>query len=214
MTKRAEQVERTRLRITEAAMELHGTIGPARTTITGVAERAGVDRLTVYRHFPDEEALFRACSAHWLSLNPRPDPATWVSIPDPEHRLRTAVRELYAWYRRTHPMVELVRRDAPLVPALDEARRKSAEYTASALRTLRRGWGARGRRVALLDAALAHALDAGTWLSLSAHGLRDDEAAELMVRLAATAARPAPLDARGGSGGRRSRASSGPTPRR
>ena len=214
MTKRAEQVEGTRLRITEAAMELHGTIGPARTTITAVAERAGVDRLTVYRHFPDEEALFRACSSHWLSLNPRPDPATWGSIPEPEHRLRTAVRELYAWYRRTHPMVELVRRDAPLVPALDEARRRSAEYTASALRTLRRGWGARGRRAVLLDAALAHALDVGTWLSLSAQGLRDDEAADLMVCLAAVAARASGPETRAGSGGRRARASSGPTPRR
>lgn len=190
MTRRAEKVERTRLAITEAAMELHGSVGPARTTITAVAERAGVDRLTVYRHFSDEEALFRACSSHWLALNPPPDPAAWASVDGPEERLRSALGRLYGWYRATHPMMELVRRDSPLVPALEEANRVWDEYVASVLQSLRRGLGARGRRRALLDAALAHAVDLTTWLSLSRQGLGDDEAAELMTRFATAAARP------------------------
>jgi AcrR family transcriptional regulator len=190
MTRRADQVERTRLRITEAAMELHGTVGPARTTITAVADRAGVDRLTVYRHFPDEDALFRACSSHWLDLNPRPDPARWSSIDDPRSRLRAALGELYAWYGRTRPMLELVRRDASLVPALADSRSRWEEYSVAAARTLRSGWGARGKRARLLDAALAHALDFGTWLSLSRQGLSNTDATDLMVRLVAAAARP------------------------
>jgi AcrR family transcriptional regulator len=190
MKRRAEQVERTRLRITEAAMELHGTVGPARTTITAVAERAGVDRLTVYRHFPDEDALFRACSSHWLTLHPPPDPANWAGIDDPEERLRTALGELYAWYRGTHPTMELVRRDAPYVPALAEPGRVWDDYVAAVLRTLRHAWGVRGRRRALVDAALAHAVDLGSWLQLSREGLEDGEAAELMTSFVAAAAQP------------------------
>jgi AcrR family transcriptional regulator len=212
MTKRAEQVAQTRLRITEAAMELHGTVGPARTTITAVAERAGVDRLTVYRHFPDEDALFRACSSHWLTLHPRPDTSPWASVDDPEVRLGIALRALYAWYRRARPMLELVRRDAQLVPALAESRRGWDEYVAEASRSLRRGWSARGTRGTLLDAALAHTLEFSTWLSLSQQGLADEDAAELMVRLVVAGARPTPRP-RGGTGGRRRRASSAPTPR-
>ena len=119
MSRRAEQVEQTRLRITEAAVELHGSVGPARTTISAVAERAGVDRLTVYRHFPDEQALFAACSRHWRALNPPPDPARWAAIGDPAARLAQALDELYCWFRSTHPMLENVIRDRPFVPALD-----------------------------------------------------------------------------------------------
>src|SRR5688572_8391494 len=91
--RRAELEEQTRLRITEAAMELHGSIGPARTTVSAVADRAGVQRATVYRHFPDEESLFAACSSHWTAQNPRPDLAAWAETEDPDQRLRTALGE-------------------------------------------------------------------------------------------------------------------------
>ena len=94
--RRAEQEEETRLRITEAAVDLHGSVGPARTTVSAIAERAGVQRATVYRHFPDEEALFAACSSHWAALNPPPDPAAWAEIADPDERLRRALSELYS----------------------------------------------------------------------------------------------------------------------
>ena len=95
MKRRAEQEGETRLRITESAMELHGTVGPARTSICAVAERAGVRRSTVYRHFPDEAALFSACSTHWMALNPPPDLEAWAAIEDPEERFATALGQLY-----------------------------------------------------------------------------------------------------------------------
>src|SRR3954468_19779595 len=119
--KRAAQQDETRLRITEAAVDLHGSIGPARTTITAVAERAGVQRATVYRHFADEEALFGACSAHWMVQHPLPDVEAWARVADPDARLRTALRDLYDWYERGEYMLEKTTRDAPLVPAMSRA---------------------------------------------------------------------------------------------
>ncbi|MGH6915745.1 MAG: TetR/AcrR family transcriptional regulator, partial [Geminicoccales bacterium] len=118
---RADQEADTRRRITEATVDLHGSVGPARTTVSAVAERAGVQRATVYRHFPDEESLFAACSAHWAALNPPPDPARWLEIADPDQRLRTALEELYTWYVGTEDMLENTSRDLPLVPAMRAA---------------------------------------------------------------------------------------------
>ena len=92
--RRADREADTRRQITEATVELHGTIGPARTTIKGIAAQAGVQRATVYRHFPDLESLFLACSTHWASLNPPPDPAAWDQIADTDERLRHALTSL------------------------------------------------------------------------------------------------------------------------
>ena len=103
--RRAELEEATRRRITESAVELHGSVGPSHTSMSAVAERAGVRRSTLYRHFPDEGALFEACSAHWAAANPPPDLAGWAAIANPDERLRTAVAELYAYWRRTEPMI-------------------------------------------------------------------------------------------------------------
>src|SRR3954453_23200307 len=94
LKKRAEAMAGTRLRITEAAVELHGSVGPSRTTVSAVAERAGVQRHTVYRHFPTEAALFSACSSHWATKNPWPDPAGWTSLGD-------GLDQLYRWYEQT-----------------------------------------------------------------------------------------------------------------
>src|ERR1700754_994299 len=105
-TRRAELEEQTRLRITESAVALHEQLGPARTSISAVAERAGVRRSTVYRHFPDEESLFAACSSHWRASNPPPDPGAWAAIDDPTRRTEVALRELYAFYARTRAMYE------------------------------------------------------------------------------------------------------------
>src|SRR2546423_4242678 len=99
LKQRADSVSETRQRIVEATVELHTELGPARTTISAIAERAGVQRLTVYRHFPDERALFEACSGHWAAENPAPDPATWAAVDDPEERRRIALIEIYAFYR-------------------------------------------------------------------------------------------------------------------
>lgn len=188
MRRRAERVEETRLRITEAAMELHGTVGPARTTVSAVAERAGVDRLTVYRHFPDEEALFQACTGHWLALHPFPDPADWASIEDPDARLERALRELYGWYRRTHPMMENFLRDGPVVPALAGRAAEWERYRGAVVQALLHGRPVRGRRRALQGAVIAHATDLTTWLSLSRTGLDDAAAVGLMTAFVATVA--------------------------
>lgn len=187
MRRRAEQVEQTRLRITEAAVALHGTVGPARTTVTAIAERAGVDRLTVYRHFPNEEALYQACSAHWRAGHALPDPSSWASITDPEARLVHALRALYGWYRENHAMMENVLRDAPNVAPLADRPRAWAGYNDAIVEALVPGWSARGRRRALLRTAIAHAVDLGTWRSLTHRGLGDDDAADLMRRLVVAA---------------------------
>src|SRR5436305_5977504 len=119
-TRRAELEARTRRRITESAAELHGTVGPARTSISAVADRAGVRRSTVYRHFPDEAALFAACTAHWNALNPPPDLADWAAIEDPDERLATALEQLYAYYRGTEQMMANLHRDEPTVPIVKQ----------------------------------------------------------------------------------------------
>src|SRR5882757_4866142 len=118
MKRRAELEERTRARITESTVELHDTLGPSRTSISAIAERAGVRRSTVYRHFPDEDALFAACSSHWRAANPPPHPGAWAAIADPAERTETALRELYAFYTRTRSMYESLLRDEPVVPVV------------------------------------------------------------------------------------------------
>ncbi len=121
LKKRAEEMAGTRRRITEAAIELHGSVGPARTTLSAVAKQAGVERRTLYRHFPNEADLFEACSTHYFSANPWPDLATWRAIRDPQQRLERALDELYAYYERTEPMLSNVLRDAELVDTARDA---------------------------------------------------------------------------------------------
>src|SRR2546430_17253584 len=116
MKRRAELEEATRQRITESAVELHGTLGPSRTSISAIAERAGVRRSTVYRHFPDEDALFAACSSHWRAANPPPAPHAWAAIEDPAARTETALRELSVFYGRTQEAYSGLLRDGPAVP--------------------------------------------------------------------------------------------------
>lgn len=188
MQRRAELEERTRTRIAESAMELHGTLGPARTSVGAVAERAGVTRSTVYRHFPDEEALFDACSAHWRALNPWPDLASWAAIRDPDERLLSALGELYAFYRRTEGMVGNLLRDAAFVPTVDRRLDGLRAYAREASEILMRGRGGRGAASRRTRAAIGHALAFATWRSLARdQGLGDDEAVELMARLVAHA---------------------------
>jgi AcrR family transcriptional regulator len=186
--RRAELEAETRRRITETAVELHGTVGPARTSISAIAERAGVRRSTVYRHFPDEEALFDACSSHWEAANPVPDMAAWAEIDDPDERLRTALDELYAYYRRTERMMENLHRDEATVPVLAERFAGYRGYIAAARDLLMDGRSLRGRRRDDARAAIGHALAFPTWQSLTREqGLDDDQAAELMSRLVRSA---------------------------
>ncbi len=182
--KRAESEGETRRRITEATMELHELVGPARTTVSGIAERAGVQRATVYRHFPDDEALIDACSAHWLSLNTPPDPTPWADIADPDERLRTALDELYGWYEGTEVMVEKLYRDATRVPAI-AAKLEVREMVMEAIADLL--LKGRPRRKAV-RAAIGHALGFATWSSLvRGQDLTRGQAVELMARMVAAA---------------------------
>lgn len=186
--RRVEREVQTRHRITEAAVKLHGTLGPARTTIKGIATEAGVQRATVYRHFPDLDSIFIACSTHWASLNPPPDPDLWRQVSDPDVRLRQALSELYAWYAWAEPMLSNVFRDAPSVPAMtqpveDFQRRYRALH--QALMSRRR---ISGRARARVSAAIGHALAFATWQSLvREHELHPEEAVELMSTLVAAA---------------------------
>ena len=187
--RRAELEDETRRRITEAAVELHGSVGPARTTISGVAERAGVQRATVYRHFKDEEALFGACSAHWFAQNPVPDIDAWEAVVDPDERLQTALGEIYAWYESGEEMLEKVTRDAALVPAMRSPVEAMEQWLAAATATIVRGRRERGRRRSRVEAAVGHAVSFGTWHSLvREQGLSASQAVELMSGLVETAA--------------------------
>ncbi len=181
MKKRAELEEQTRTRITESAVALHQQLGPARTSISAIAERAGVRRSTVYRHFPDEDALFDACSSHWRAANPPPDPRTWASIEDSAERLRTALAELYAFYGRTEEMYTSLLRDEPLVPVVHQRMGDFYGYLLAIQDILMAGRSSRGRAARRTRAAIGHALAFPTWQSLTRdQGLTDDEAVTLM----------------------------------
>jgi AcrR family transcriptional regulator len=182
MKRRARRQEETRRRIVEATVELHKTVGMARTTISAIAEKAGVQRLTVYRHFPDERALFSACSGHWRAANPPPDPASWTQVADPEERLRVALSEVYAYHCRTEPMAANVIRDAQVHPLTREMAEPSFRHWERMRYVLATGWGVEDELLGLLLAALGHALDFQTWRSLARQqGLDDEQAIELMV---------------------------------
>jgi AcrR family transcriptional regulator len=206
LRQRAAGMEETRRRITEAAMELHGSVGPARTTVTAVAERAGVQRHTVYRHFPTDDDLYTACSGLWAERFPWPDLDGWRAIEDPAARLETGLDELYGWYERVGAMLANLYRDGPVVPAVADQMVPMTDFLAGAERTLAAPWG-RGR---LVTAAVRHVADFHTWRSLTGDGgLSRAEAVRLaraMVEGAATRTRGAA--ARAGAASSRPRAAS------
>jgi AcrR family transcriptional regulator len=186
--RRAELEELTRRRITESAVALHGTLGPSRTSMSAVADHAGVRRSTLYRHFPDEAALFAACTAHWGAENPVPDLARWAAIEDPDARLRGALEELYAFYGRAEPMLANVFRDEATMPNVRRMLRGFRDYLAAARETVMRGRPERGAARRRVRAAVGHALAFPTWQSL----VREEEldpkrAVDLMCRLVAAA---------------------------
>jgi AcrR family transcriptional regulator len=200
LRKRAEAMSDTRRRIAKAAMELHGTVGPARTTVSAVAERAGVQRHTVYRHFPTEDDLFAACSAHWAELNPLPDTEAWRRETEPALRLERALAELYEYYADTADMWANVLRDVDLVPSLPPSVEPFERHLDDVAELLAGGWGARGARRALLIAAIRHAVDFRTWESLVQRGgIAASEGARLMRALVEETLRP-PQPARAAAG--------------
>ncbi|HET9040381.1 MAG TPA: helix-turn-helix domain-containing protein [Gemmatimonadales bacterium] len=189
--RRAEQQSETRRRIVEAVAALHGEVGPARTSIKAIAERADVERLTVYRHFADEGEIFAACNAHFQAETPPPDPAAWAGVADPAARLRAALLAFYRYYRGGGDMLANALRDAPELPALAAVMAPFGRLVEATREDLRAAWPARGRVRTRLTAAIGHALRFDTWRSLAhAEGLDDAGAADLMVDLARAAAAP------------------------
>jgi len=182
MKKRAELEEQTRTRITESTVALHQELGPARTSISAVAARAGVRRSTVYRHFPDEEALFAACSSHWRAANPPPQLSAWTAIEDPGERTETALRELYAFYASTEAMYTSLLRDEPLVPIVQRLLRDFYGYLRAIQDSLMAGRGLRGRAARRKRAAIGHALAFPTWRSLTREQDLDDGDAVALMR--------------------------------
>lgn len=188
--RRAELEEATRLRITESAVELHGTLGPSRTSLSAIAENAGVRRSTLYRHFPDEAAVFAACTAHWMAANPLPDLGAWAAISDPDERLRVGLQEMYAHYQRTERMMNNLVRDEETMPIVKELFGGFHEYIAAGHQTLMRGRRARGAAGRQVSAATGHALAFTTWRSLvREQGLDNVQATDLMCRLVDAAER-------------------------
>ncbi len=193
MKVRAELQERTRQRITESAMELHGTLGPSRTSLSAVAKHAGVRRSTLYRHFPDEAALFVACSAHWISQHPLPDLEAWSDVSDPGQRLRTALTEIYAYYAETEPMLTNLQRDLDVVDAVRQQFTHFLDYMDAARETLMVGRRERGRRAQTVRAAVGHGLAFTTWRSLvREQGCEAPEAVDIMCRLVGSCTRTSP----------------------
>jgi AcrR family transcriptional regulator len=188
LKRRAERQEETRRRIVAAAIELHTTLGPSRTTVQAIAEKAGVTRPTVYAHFPDARSLFEACSGHVRATIPPPDPTPLHSIADPSERLETALRELYGYYERLEPLLENVQRDAAVMPLVAEMNAYRARYLEEIRDLLLQAWPTRDGATARVRRAIGHALDFRTWQSLvRRQGCATDEAVQLMVTFACAA---------------------------
>ncbi|MGH8888682.1 MAG: TetR/AcrR family transcriptional regulator [Acidothermaceae bacterium] len=179
---RAEQVAETRQRIVEAAAGLHVEVGPARTTMTEIARRAGVQRATVYSHFPDDGELFAACGDYSLARNPPPDPSAALALDEPVDRLRAVLASFYAWYRTAARGLENLQRDRRGLPGLDEAMVSRVDQPISRLvDALAAGFAVGNRRRDDVHAMVALALDFWTWRRLAAEGLSDENAAALMA---------------------------------
>ena len=185
--KRAELREEIRRRIVEAAVELHGTIGPAHTTVRALAERAGVERPTVYRHFPTPESLLTACSSHLWAESPPPDPERWLEIDDPEARLRRGLSELFAYYTRQETLLWNIMRDVEDTPALRPFAAHRIAHRQRMRDVLASPWPDRVARQKFRAAAVGHAVDFFAWRSLRRQGLTNEEAIELMIGLVRSA---------------------------
>ena len=173
LRQRAKSQEETRRKIVEATMQLHEEVGPRATTISAIAERSGVQRLTVYRHFPDETAVFQACTSHWLSLNPPPDPAGWADIAGARERFEAAVRAFYGYFSHTRRMWTVSFQDVAHVPALQRPMAEFAAFLDGVAADLIAAFGT-GSDTPHIAPTIRHALRFQTWSDLEDQGLDQD----------------------------------------
>ena len=177
---RAEQVAGTRARIVEAIMRLHEEVGPRHTTVSAIAECAGVERLTVYRHFRDEAAMLSACSHRYFEIHPPPDPSAWAGERDPVERVRRGLGALYAFFGRTRPMFEKVYRDAGEYASLKQIMGRFDAYLRDLADDLGAAWP-RKRAAARRRVILRHATRFATWQSLEAEGVGQGQKVALIL---------------------------------
>lgn len=190
MRQRQATLDATRDRIAEAAFELHREVGPAYATISAIARRAGVQRHTVYRHFPDLVELIRACTIHGMEVTNLPDPEPWLALADPLLRLRTALRALYAYYGANEQLIGNILRDLPVMPELQAGSAPYQDHLGRIWGAVVEPWagtsGSTGHRVRALAST---ALEFGTWQALTRRGgLTNEDAVEAMVGAVAGAA--------------------------
>jgi AcrR family transcriptional regulator len=183
LKRRAERQAETRQRIVEATVDLHTSVGPARTTISAIAERAGVQRHTVYAHFGDEGELFAACSSHWAELHPFPGAADAAAGVAPEERLRAALDDVYGWYEEVGDDLETFARDGKVHATTAVIVRRREDRLLDLRDRLADGWP---RRKAV-RAAIGHALELETWQSLvRRQELTRKQAVDAMLRFVAS----------------------------
>jgi AcrR family transcriptional regulator len=186
MKRRAERQAETRQRIVEAAVELHGSVGPARTTFSMVAERAGVQRHTLYAHFPDERSLYLACSGLAFERDPVPEATVWRAITDPGERLRTGLAALYDWYERNAELTGAVLRDAEHDALLQEIQVMRVGPAMAAYHEVL-GAGLQPGQHAMFELALSFF----TWRTLASDaGLPSEAAADAMAHAIECAGEP------------------------
>jgi len=180
MRQRAASKDQTRRKIVEATMQLHEELGPRNTSISAIADRAGVQRLTVYRHFPDEAAVFQACTSHWLGLNPPPNPADWAEISDPVARFRAALRAFYDYFSRTRRMWSMSFRDVPEVAALQQPMADVASFLDGVSADLISAFG-KVPEQERLAATIRHVLHFLTWAELEDQALDNARKLDLVT---------------------------------
>ena len=184
---RAVRQEQTRERIVAATVDLHESIGPLATTITAIADRADVQRLTVYRHFPSEEELFAACTNHHFGLHPPPDLASWAGIADPMERSETGLKDLYRYWAEIDPMAASVLRDHEVAP--DRVGGGLIAFMSAAADLLTAPWPTAGERP-LLRGVMGHVVHFRTWQTLVRdQRLHLDEAVAASLAMVTHAAR-------------------------
>lgn len=185
LKKRAKRQAEVHRRITLAAVHLHRTVGPARTTMNAIAEHAGVRRATVYNHFPTDYELIDACSSHWMTENPPPDISAWAEISDPQKRALKAFEEMYDYFEREQEMLGHVLRDTHLIEALEKiVQQKWEPFIEQIVSILNNGWTNTDDDSVIkkINATLRVALNFFTWQNLRTSGLSNKEAAAQVVQ--------------------------------